>query len=121
MKLTYQKCFNLGHYENEVIRLESDEFVGALDEVFFSLKNAVESLHDKSVAKDEEIRAERNRLKLEKIAEERQKKLEHDAEMRKIHPCYDCVRFDWCDRLNYDSADAPEICEEYEDDPFGDD
>ena len=58
MKLTYQKCFNLGHYENEVIRLESDEFSCAPDEVFSSLKNAVESLHDKSVAKDEEIRAE---------------------------------------------------------------
>ena len=118
MKLTYQKCFNLGNYENEVIRLESDEFEGTPDEVFSGLKDAVESLHDKSVAKDKEINAERGRRRLEKYAEERRKKLEHDAEMRKTHPCYDCYYYDTCTSLSRDSEDR---CWDYKEDPFDDD
>lgn len=118
MKLSYQKCFNLGNYENEVIRLESDEFTGSVENVFADLKAAVEGLHDKSVAKDEEIKAERDRLRLEEIVEARQKKHEHDAEMRKIHPCYDCIYFGNCNSLSYDSSN---MCEDYTENPFDDD
>lgn len=118
MKLSYQKCFNLGELRERGYQAGVGRVHRPVENVFADLKAAVEGLHDKSVAKDEEIKAERDRLRLEKIAVERQKKLEHDAEMRKIHPCYDCIYFGNCNSLSYDSSN---MCEDYTEDPFADD
>lgn len=87
MKISYRKCFNLGNYENEVISIEDDVLdENDFAEVFESMKNKVEDLHQMSLEID-----------VERKESEKKARQEEDERMRSENPCYGCERFGKCD------------------------